>query len=91
MGVVCGRSLMGVHTVVQRAILHHTFVRVRPSQRRTRTKLRVRVRVRRRQCWIFLYVVHVYDVQMYELALFRWAYFHCWRSKLNAVFTSYTL
>ena len=26
-------------------------------------------------CWIFLYVVQVYDVQMFELALFRWAYY----------------
>ena len=49
-----------------------TKVRVRPSQRRKRTKVRVRVRVRRPPTVLnFLYVVHVYDVQKYELALFR--------------------
>ena len=49
-----------------------TFVRVRPSQPRTRTKVRVRVRVQRPRTMLnFLYVVHVYDVQMYELAVFR--------------------
>ena len=49
-----------------------SFVRVRPSQPRTRTKVRVRVRVRRTPTMLdFLYVVHVYDVQMFELAVFR--------------------
>ena len=33
----------------------------------------------------FLYVVHVYDVQMYELAFFKWAYYHRWRFKSNGV------
>ena len=37
----------------------------------------------------FLYVVHVYDVQMYELAVFRWAYYQRWRFKSNGVFTRY--
>ena len=69
-----------------------TFVCVRPSQRRTRTKIRVRVRVRRPPTVLdFLYVVNVYDVQMYEVALFRWAYYHRWRFKSNGVFTRYTL
>ena len=63
-------SLGGVHTVVHEAILPRTFVRVRPSQPRTRTKERVRVR-RPPTMLDFLYVVHVYDVQMYELAVFR--------------------
>ena len=45
---------------VHEAILPRTFVRVRPSQRRTRTKVRVCV-----------YVVHVYDVQKYEIPSFR--------------------
>ena len=77
----CGREelhhfllvlLRGVHTVVHEAILPRTFVRVRPSQPRTRTKVRVRVRVRRPPTLLdFLYVVHVYDVQMFELAVFR--------------------
>ena len=53
-------SLRGVHTVVHMAILLRTFVRVRPSQRRTRTKVRVRVRVRRPPTVLdFLYVVRV--------------------------------
>ena len=64
--------LRGVHTVVHEAILPRTFVRVRPSQPRTRTKVRVRVRVRRPPTMLdFLYVVHVYDVQMFKLAVFR--------------------
>ena len=64
--------LRGVHTVVHEAILPRTFVRVRPSQLRTRTKVRVRVRVRRPPTMLdFLYVVHVYDEQMFELAVFR--------------------
>ena len=33
----------------------------------------------------FLYVVHVYDVQMYELAFFKWAYYHRWSFKSNGV------
>ena len=33
----------------------------------------------------FLYGVHVYDVQMYELAFFKWAYYHRWRLKSNGV------
>ena len=33
----------------------------------------------------FLYVVHVYDVQMNELAFFKWAYYHRWRFKSNGV------
>ena len=33
----------------------------------------------------FLCVVHVYDVQMYELAFFKWAYYHRWRFKSNGV------
>ena len=33
----------------------------------------------------FLYVVHVYDVQMYELAFFKWAYYYRWRFKSNGV------
>ena len=54
------------------AILPRSFVRVRPSQPRTRTKVRVRVRVRRPPTMLdFLYVAHIYDVQMYELAVFR--------------------
>ena len=54
------------------APLPRTFVRVRPSQPRTRTKVRVCVRVRRPPTMLdFLYVVHEYDVQMYELAVFR--------------------
>ena len=60
--------LRGVHTVVHEAILPRTFVRVLPSQPRTRTKVRVR---RPPTMLDFLYVVHVYDVQMYELAVFR--------------------
>ena len=65
-------TLRSVHTVVHEAILPRTFVRVRPSQPRTRTKVRVRVRVRRPPTMLdFLYVVHVYDVQMFELAVFR--------------------
>ena len=65
-------DLRGVHTVVHEAILPRTFVRVRPSQPRTRTKVRVCVRVRRPPTMLdILYVVHVYDVQMYELAVFR--------------------
>ena len=65
-------DLRGVHTVVHKAILPRTFVRARPSQTRTRTKVRVRVRVRRPPTMLdFLYVVHVYEVQMYELAVFR--------------------
>ena len=60
--------LRGVHTVVHEAILSRTFVRVRPSQPRTRTKVRVRGPPTMLD---FLYVVHVYDVQMYELAAFR--------------------
>ena len=67
--------LKGVHTVVHKAILRflpRTFVRVRPSQPRTRTKVRVRVQVRRPPTMLdFLYVVHVYEEQMYELAVFR--------------------
>ena len=59
-------------TVVHEAILPRTFVRVQPSQPRTRIKVRVRVRVRRPPTMLdFLYVVHVYDVQMFELAVFR--------------------
>ena len=67
-----GNRIRGVHTVVHEAILPRTFVRVRPSQPRTRTKVRVRVRVRRPPTMLdFLYVVHVFDVQMFELAVFR--------------------
>ena len=44
--------------------LPRTFVRVRPSQRRTRTKVRACVRVRRPTTVLdLLYVVHVYEVQ----------------------------
>ena len=45
--VVWISCLRGVHTVVHEAIWPRTFVRVRPSQRRTRTKVCVCVRVRR--------------------------------------------
>ena len=66
------RDLRSVHTVVHETILPRSFVRVRPSQPRTRTKVRVRVRVRRPPTMLdFLYVVHVYDVHMYELPVFR--------------------
>ena len=41
-------------------------------------------------CWIFLYVVHVYDAQMFELAVFIWAYYHRWRFKSKLCFTRYT-
>ena len=59
--------LRGVYTVVHKAILPRTFVRVRPSRHRTRTKVRVCVRVRRPPAVLdFLYVV-----QKYELAVFR--------------------
>ena len=59
-------------TVVNEAILPRTFVRVRPSQPRTSTKVRVCARVRRPPTMLnFLYVVHVYDVQMYKVAVFR--------------------
>ena len=82
--------LRGVHTVLHRAILPRTFVRVRPSRRRTRTKVRLRVRVRRPPTvFDFLYVVHVYDVQMYELAVFSGLIYRL-RSKSNGVFTRYT-
>ena len=64
-----------------------SYVRVRP-QRRTRTKVRVR---RPPTVLDLLYVLHFYDVQMYELAVFRWAYYHRWRFKSNGVFTRYTL
>ena len=64
-------KLRGVHTVVHEDILPRTFVRVRPSQPRTRTKVRARVRVRLPPTMLdFLYVVHAYDVQMYELSVF---------------------
>ena len=54
------------------AILTRTFVRVQLSQRRTHTKVHVRVRVRRPPTVLdFLYVAHVYDVPMNELALRR--------------------
>ena len=60
--------IRGVHTVVHKAILPRTFVRVRPSQRRTRTKVRVCVRVRRPPTMLdFLYFVHVYDMQKLEV------------------------
>ena len=62
------RCSHGLH----KAILHCTFVRVRPSHRRTRTKVRVCVRVRRPPTLLdFLYVVDVYDIQKYEVPSFR--------------------
>ena len=46
------------------------------------------VRVRRPPTVLdFLYVVHVCEVQMYEFAVFRWAYYHRWRFKSICVFT----
>ena len=47
---------MDVHTVVHKAILPRTFVRVRPSQHHTRTKVRVCVRVRRPPNHVGLFV-----------------------------------
>ena len=31
--------------------------------------------------YVVLWLVHVYDVQMYELAFFKWAYYYRWRFK----------
>ena len=72
-----------MHTVVHRAILPRTFVRVRLYQRRTRTKVCVRVRVRRRPTVLDFFVrrtrvVRACFIQMglarrspYELALLQ--------------------
>ena len=66
------QCLRGVHTVVHEAILPRTYVHLRPSQPCTHTKVCVRVRVRCPPTRLdFLYVIHVYDVQMYELAFFK--------------------
>ena len=77
---------------IHMAILPRTFLCVRSTQRRTRTKVRERGRVRCPPTVLdFLYVEHVYDVQMNELAVFRWAYYHIFRFKSNGVFSRYTL